>query len=205
MRTLIIVGHPDYETSSSQQFLIQSVAHLENVEILYLSHPSSVSFEQYDRYILQFPIYWYQSPSLVKEWIDTVLVDNIDFFKSKELGLVVTLGASENHFQAGGREKFTISEMLRPFEMIANKLKMIYLPPKAIHQFDYLSEKEKWQLLVDYQYYVTRHAEHTFLNYGKWLQKRLKEQKKFDIFVDYMQKNIEELDELNQFGEMYDE
>lgn len=207
MKVLIVVGHPSPENSSSQQFFRESLSKFANVDFLFLSHEKKGLnyLKNYDRIIFQFPIYWYQAPAILKSWIDDTLVGNLDFLKNKELGIVVTLGVKEKYFQAGARERFTVSEMLRPFEMLANSLDMVYLSPYPIHQFDFLTEVQKKQLLVSYQYYITKTEQDSFENYGKWLVDRLVHVENTDIFIEYINNNMFELEDIKIFEEMHDD
>ena len=126
-----------------------------------------------ERLILQFPMYWYQAPSVMKEWIDTVMSKSALFAKQiKELGIVVTLGVKEEAFRAGGKEQFTISELLRPFQALANAMGWSYLPIFEVHQFDYKTEEAKQALLVEYLQYVTKENYGTLKETEEWFIKR---------------------------------
>ncbi len=46
--------------------------------------------------------------------------------RGKELGIVLTTGVAEKEYQAGGKEEYTISEFLRPYQRIANKLDDVF-------------------------------------------------------------------------------
>jgi putative NADPH-quinone reductase len=48
--------------------------------------------------------------------------------RGKRFFNAVTLGGDESAYQPGGRNKFTIAEMLRPFEMTVNMCAMIHEP-----------------------------------------------------------------------------
>ncbi|WP_271895992.1 NAD(P)H-dependent oxidoreductase [Candidatus Phyllobacterium onerii] len=56
--------------------------------------------EAHDRIILQFPIYWYSVPAVLKNWIDRVLSHGWaygrdgDAFVGKELGLAYSTGTA---------------------------------------------------------------------------------------------------------------
>jgi len=52
---------------------------------------------------------------------------------------------------------------------------MQYKRPLFIHQFAYLSEKEKMQLLVRYQQHVTMEKAPSLAAREEWIQKRLEE------------------------------
>lgn len=164
MKTLIIVSRPNIEESTVQNFLKASLPKDENISWNYVDNNEvNIELEQRlllenDRIIFQFPLYWYSVPFEMKRWIDLVLDGDFTFsgnnlLEGKELGVVVSTGIAEKQFQAGGKEHFSISEILRPFEMMANKLKMKYLKPIVISQFEYKSDIEKMNLLIEYQQY----------------------------------------------------
>ncbi len=51
----------------------------------------------------------------------------------KELSLAVSVGAGEDAYQAGGSNHFSLSELLRPFQAMANFTGMTYLPAFAMY------------------------------------------------------------------------
>lgn len=162
MKTLVIISHPDIAGSQSQQYLLGAAAHQENItvrhlETIYPDGKINVAeeqslIEQHQRIIFQFPMYWYSSPAMLKHWQDEVLDESLfNVWRGKEFGLVVLAGIHKREFRAGGREKMTMDELLRPFEAIANKFGWNYLPVLSIHQFNYQTEVEKKALLIRYQ------------------------------------------------------
>ncbi len=84
--------------------------------------------------------------------------------EGKELGIVLTTGVAEKEYQAGGKEEYTISEFLRPYQRIANKFHMTYLPPFVLAQFMYLSQEKRWEKLIAYQQYLSLEGSHRLLN-----------------------------------------
>ena len=89
-KTLIIMSHPDVAQSSSQQFLLASIKGEEQIQIRHLesilAEQESNHFDkrieraclqEADRIIFQFPFYWYQCPSVMKQWMDEVLTLNL--------------------------------------------------------------------------------------------------------------------------------
>lgn len=186
MKILVIISHPYMEQSSLQQFLLAvtrdepaiEVRHLESV----LAKTKTGSFDrqveqqllsQADRIILQFPFYWYQCPSVMKQWIDEVFSQAFSKeYAKKELGVVVSLGAKQEEYQAGASVGFTVAELLRPYQALANHLGWQYLSPFCIYQFVYWSETQKQQLLVDYLYYLEQ-GQPSFSNREQWLLDRI--------------------------------
>lgn len=189
MKTLVIISHPEIAESGSQQFLLSSVPETESVKIHHLDTVYSDGhidvakeqqlLKQYDRILFQFPFYWYSSPSLLKQWQDEVLTYGFAYGKDgyalegKEFGLVVTVGVKSNEYQAGGREAFSMNELTKPYQAVAQKTGMSYLKPLFIYQFAYLTEKQKMQLLIEYQQKLTNIAEDSLASREQWLLKEL--------------------------------
>ena len=181
MRTLIIIAHPNVEESSTQQFLIDSSKSIKEVNTYILEEKidkekSLELLKNHERIIFQFPMYWYSAPFLLKKWIDLVFDDSLltGSLLGKEMGIVVSLGVSEENFVSGGKEKFTLSELFRPFEALANKCQMTYLPIFSIPLFSYMKERKKKELLIAYQQYLTKSSDISFKSKEEWFIKKLK-------------------------------
>nr|MDH3078150.1 NAD(P)H-dependent oxidoreductase [Bacillus velezensis] len=52
---------------------------------------------------------------------------------AKNCLLAVSVGAGEDAYQAGGSNHFSLSELLRPFQAMANFTGMTYLPAFAMY------------------------------------------------------------------------
>ena len=211
MKTLIVLAHPEYEDSNTQQFLIAITKNLKDVSIRYLDEEKIDKREEKellkeaDRIIFQFPMYWYSAPFLLKRWLDEVFDDSliVNGLKNKELGLVVTMGLSQEDFAAGRSEKFTLSEIFRPFEALANKCQMTYLPIFPVALFPYLSEVNKKKILIDYQMYLTKQNETSFKKKEDWFVSRLESfkekstnQESINHVLESLKDNRETLDDL---------
>lgn len=185
-KTLIIMSHPDVAQSTSQQFLLAAIKGEEQIQIRHLesilAERESKHFDksieraclqEADRIFLQFPFYWYQCPSVMKQWMDEVLTLNLSQkYKKKELGIVVIVGAKKDRYTAGGSVGFGIEELLRPYQALANQLGWEYQTPFVIYQFQYLPETQKQQLLVNYLYYL-ENGSHHFGEKEKWMLERI--------------------------------
>ena len=171
METLVIIGHPDSANSHSQQFLLQTGQALTEVDYFdlgryykeYGEFKSELELERlanYSRIILQFQLYWYQAPFLLKMWIDQVFHEDIDYrkvksiIKDKELGFVVVTGSKGSKYQAEYGHGVTISELLSPYHAFANYWQMRRLPYFPIHEFHLKAKEDQWQLMIDYVTYL---------------------------------------------------
>lgn len=181
------MSHPDVAQSSSQQFLLAAIKGEEQIQVRHLesilAEQESEHFDKTleraclqdaDRIIFQFPLYWYQCPSVMKQWMDEVLTLNLSQKVKKKFGIVVTVGAKQDRYTAGGSVGFGIEELLRPYQALANQLGWEYQTPFVIYQFQYLPEIQKQQLLVDYLYYL-ENGSHYFGEKEKWLYEKLEQ------------------------------
>ncbi|QBO36188.1 flavodoxin family protein [Periweissella cryptocerci] len=168
MKTLVIVAHPDFEHSATQQFLYHGLPSGEDVTRHHLDKLSEldVTVEQqllreHDRIIFQFPLYWYSTPTSLRNWQDQVLTQGFAFgagavLNGKEFGIVVSFSDALREYQAGGQEQYTISEILRPLQAMAHKLGWQYRTPLMISQFAYKNDEERLALIMEYQRYLTQ-------------------------------------------------
>ncbi|UFU01202.1 NAD(P)H-dependent oxidoreductase [Radiobacillus kanasensis] len=189
MRTLLIVSHPDIIDSYSHPFFLNSLKNFEDVTVHHLENMYSdgiidVKKEQdllkgHDRIIFQFPFYWYSSPPFLKHWQDVVLEEGVThgprggILDGKEFGLILMIGVAESEYQAGGNEQYSISELTKPFQALANKTRMHYLPPLEIFQFAYLEDNQKMELLIRYWQKLTMENSKSLVTREKWLYDKL--------------------------------
>lgn len=149
MRILILFAHPKFSASVVQRTMHAAVANLESVTIhdLYAAYPDlaiDVAREQelllaHDVIILQHPFYWYSSPAILKEWQDLVLEDGWAYgqdgtqLAGKFMLSAISTGGSDDAYHHEGRNRFTIAELLSPFNQTAYLCSMAYLNPFIIH------------------------------------------------------------------------
>ena len=214
MKTLVIVSHPEMANSLVQNFLKASAQPFQDEVTwhdLATIQQLDVAAEQtllrnHERIIFQFPLYWYAAPASLKTWLDTVLTGEFAFsgrmpLQGKSLGVVVSTGIAGKHFQAGGSEQATLSEILRPYELVARKLGMTYLPPFAIHQFSYLTEAARQVLLVDYQRYLTQPI-FNFEQKVAWFEQQLRQRQTVATDSNQQQQLALLADQLAEQGEL---
>lgn len=189
-KNLILVAHPTYEVSSSQQFLIQSISTLaieEEYEVVDLYAEYEQHQRQFDYHVwhtrlkeahtiyLQFPLWWYQAPALLKEWIDEVLANAVEptILQHKRFGVIVAAGVKESEFQSAGRVGQTMSSLLSPYEALASYYNMVYLKPFTIYQFDMKSEFEKQELMMRYNMYLATGEGDSFKEMQQFMLRQL--------------------------------
>ena len=102
-KTLVIVAHPDIARSTVNRTWARALAAQDSrytVHDLYTVYPDgkiNVAAEQalieaHGSVILQFPVYWFSCPPLLKQWFDSVFTHGWAFgssataFKGRKLG-----------------------------------------------------------------------------------------------------------------------
>lgn len=190
-KTLILVGHPDLVHSGTQTFLKEVATTLTDTTWWDVTtQPVDTSTQiarlqgemrRYDRLIFQFPLYWYSMPGVFKQWLDTVWTTPFVYGRAgeqpplvaKELGLVVTFSQAPDSYRLGGREHFSLSELMRPLDALAQAAQMTMLPIFSIAQFAYMTERERQHLLVTYAQYLSLPARAHFSDRVAWFQQWL--------------------------------
>lgn len=149
MKGLILFAHPAYQRSRANRRMIDAVRTLDDVTVhdLYEAYPDfhiDVSREKrllldHDLIVFHHPMYWYSCPALLKEWQDLVLEhgfaygENGTALQGKSLLSAVTTGGGREAYGPEGFNRFTVGELLRPFEQTAFLCGMRYLPPFVAH------------------------------------------------------------------------
>jgi len=144
MKALVILAHPKIMESRINRRLIEEVRKHPGITVheLYPSYPDWVIdvpreqelLEKHDRIVFQFPLYWYSTPPMLKKWQDDVLTYGWAYgsqgkkLQGKELLIATSIGGRQEVYQAGGKNHFTMSEILRPLHATANMCRMTYLP-----------------------------------------------------------------------------
>jgi glutathione-regulated potassium-efflux system ancillary protein KefG len=145
----ILLFHPLLHKSRVNRELIRAVEDLEDVtlRIMYDLYPEfsiDVEVEQemllsHDLVVWQHPLYWYSSPSLLKEWIDIVLQHGFAYGREgkalagKKVMTTISSGGKREIYKEGGIRKYTIRQLLAPFEQTVKLCNMEYLPPFVVH------------------------------------------------------------------------
>ena len=94
---------------------------------------------EHDVIIFQFPLFWYSTPSILKEWQDLVLEHGWAFgskgnaLKNKLFFCAITAGGPQMAYQEERFHKHTLNQLLSPLKQTATLCKMLPLPPFVVH------------------------------------------------------------------------
>lgn len=129
-KVLLNFVHPALEKSRVNRALLARAATCGEVLVndLYELYPDfqidaekeKAQMEAYDSVVFQFPLYWYSSPALLKEWFDIVLQygwaygHDAHALVGKKARFAVTTGGPEQSYTKDGHNGFTMEELLRP-------------------------------------------------------------------------------------------
>ena len=144
MKILVLIAHPNIEQSNFNKTWKNELKKYDvTVHDLYETYPTGVIdiereqelLKSHDRIVFQFPLYWYSTPALLKQWQDEVLTYGFaygskgTFLHGKELMLSISAGSSEEDYQVTGRKQFSISEVVRPLQMMSQLCGLKFMKP----------------------------------------------------------------------------
>lgn len=170
-KVLLLYAHPAQHKSEVNRplFKLAQRLHFVTAVDLYEEYPGfqiDIDKEQqrlraHDVVIFQFPLFWYSTPSILKEWQDLVLEHNFAYgaegsgLHGKLFLCATTMGGSSSAYQASGYNHFTIRELLRPLEQTAELTGMTYLAPFSLFSSRTAQEEGRvdqhlgrWKLLL---------------------------------------------------------
>lgn len=170
--------HPLIHNSRVNKKLIGAVSGMEGVTTRYMYdlYPDfyiDVKVEQqmlldHDVIVWQHPLYWYSSPSLLKEWIDIVLQHGFAFGREgnaiagKKVISAISSGGSREVYKEGGARNFSIRQMLIPFEQTANLCKLEFLPPFVVHGTHLLDDQGIARSATEYKRIISALRDNAF-------------------------------------------
>ncbi len=146
--TLIIVAHPDLEHSVINKAWAEALTGHATIHSLCDAYPAGTPIdvaheralvERHDRVILQFPLYWYSAPAILKQWTDEVFGEGWAFgeggdaWVGRQLGVAVSCGSAEANFCEGGSQKHTLATFLTPYEGLAAFARADYIGHHAFY------------------------------------------------------------------------
>ncbi len=129
-----------------------------------------------DLLILNFPLFWFSVPAIMKGWIDRVLISGVCYggmrfydqggLKGKKALVTLTLGGREHMFGEKAIHGELVDGMLRP--LLRGTLAYVgleVLPPFIGYHVPYISQEAREQILVDYKNYLANLDNLTPLRY----------------------------------------
>ena len=148
-RLLVYYAHPAHRASQVNKPMADAARAIDGIEFVdlytvYPRHDIDVAVEQKrllgaDVVLLQFPLFWYATPSLLKEWIDLVLEHGFayghggDRLAGKTMMLAISAGGSVEAYTPNGYQHYPLRTFLTPLEQTARLCQMRFAPPYVLH------------------------------------------------------------------------
>lgn len=164
-RVMVLFAHPSVERSEVNVELFKATAAAEQATLidLYAEYPDyqiDIDLEQqrlleHDVIVFMFPLYWYSTPALLKEWQDLVLEYGFAYgaegtaLQGKQLLCVLSAGGSFEAYCSSGANNYSVRELLRPLQQTATLCGMRFLPPFTLYSARTAVEEDRVHCHVD--------------------------------------------------------
>lgn len=127
MQTLLLFSHTYWEQSKVNKALLESAKTLSNISIhnLNTTYPDGdihlqselELLKKADRIVCQFPLFWFSTPAIMKEWQDKVLShihysDNPRALEHKKFSIITTAGGEASSYD--GHHGYSLDTLLSP-------------------------------------------------------------------------------------------
>lgn len=148
-RVLVYYAHPGHRYSRANAAMFAAIQGLDGISIVdlyaeYPRHMISVEREQgrllaHDIIVFQCPLFWYSTPSLIKEWQDLVLEHGFaygeggDKLANKRVMFALTAAGAAEAYAPDGYQHYPLRTFLTPLEQTARLSKMDFLAPYVLH------------------------------------------------------------------------
>lgn len=148
-RLLVYYAHPGHKHSHVNRHMASAAAAFDGITFvdLYRDYPRfdiDVDLEQqrlldHEVILFQFPLFWYSTPSIIKEWQDLVLEHGFaygsggDRLAGKRMMLAITAAGPEDAYSSGGYQHYALRDFLRPLEQTALLCGMRFESPYVLY------------------------------------------------------------------------
>ena len=140
-KILLVVAHPNIEASIANKTIIENFISLHpetEIDELYKLYPDFKNKKKKEQekllkadfIILQFPMFWYNAPALMRKWFEDVLEHGFAYgskgkaLQGKKLIVSITTGSPVEEYREGGIQSFTIDDLTKGFHQLANLCSM---------------------------------------------------------------------------------
>ncbi|MCG8369846.1 MAG: NAD(P)H-dependent oxidoreductase [Proteobacteria bacterium] len=147
-RLIVYYAHPGHKYSHVNRYMARAAGAVEGLTFvdLYRDYPRfdiDVNAEQqrlleHDVILFQFPMFWYSTPSIVKEWEDLVLEHGFaygaggDRLQGKRMMLAVTMAGPDDAYTDAGYQHYPLRTFLTPLEQTARLCGMRFPAPYVL-------------------------------------------------------------------------
>ena len=157
---LVVSGHTDIKNSKANKTILESLknnfpdAEFDSLIELYPDYKFNIETEQKklkkaDLIVLQFPMFWYNCPSIMRKWFEDTLLHGFSHgsngteLVNKKLIVSFTTGAPLEKYKYGEPQNFEISEFLPSFIQLANLCGMKWCGYVVSGGYTFMAEDNK--------------------------------------------------------------
>jgi glutathione-regulated potassium-efflux system ancillary protein KefG len=149
VKLIVYYAHPGHKHSHVNKHMARAAARINGITFvdLYADYPRfdiNVRIEQqrlldHDVILFQFPVFWYSTPSILKEWQDLVLEHGFAYGKDgdkltgKHMLLAVTGAGPEDAYTDRGYQHYPMRTFLTPLEQTARLCSMHFTAPYVLY------------------------------------------------------------------------
>ena len=149
-KIIVYYAHPGQQFSRANAAMATAVRAIDGITFVdlyadYPRHDIDVAREQarlieHEVIVFQFPLYWYSTPSLVKEWLDLVLQHGFayghdgDKLAGKTMMLAITAGGTRDAYTPDGYQQYPLRTFLPPLEQTARLCRMQFAAPFVLYE-----------------------------------------------------------------------
>jgi glutathione-regulated potassium-efflux system ancillary protein KefG len=146
---LVVMAHPALERSRANRVLMRAAEAAPGVALrdLYELYPDfavdvpseQAALREASAVVLQYPVYWYAAPALLKEWLDLVWLHGFAYgrggeaLKGKRLLVACTTGGGPEAYDPKGMHGHPLDLFLKPMHQTAVLCGMVWERPFVIH------------------------------------------------------------------------
>ncbi len=174
-----VASADDFAERKSPDYLVYALEQRYNFDKQAIAPDIAIEIaklQKADLLILNFPLFWFSVPAIMKGWIDRVLISSVCYggmrfydqggLKGKKALVTLTLGGREHMFGENAIHGELVDGMLRP--LLRGTLAYVgldVLPPFIGYHVPYISQEAREQILVDYKNYLANLDNLTPLRY----------------------------------------
>ncbi len=147
-KLIVYYAHPGHNHSHVNKYMARVAAQIDGITYvdLYAEYPRfdiDVNVEQqrlldHDVILFQFPVFWYSTPSIIREWQDLVLEHGFAYGKKgdkltgKHMLLAVTAAGPADAYTDKGYQHYPLRTFLTPLEQAARLCSMHFTAPYVL-------------------------------------------------------------------------
>lgn len=174
-KTLLLVAHPDLNTSVINKKLLDNLEKSENIIVRDITKNSTnghfnleeehALLKEADRIIFQFPLYWYAYPHILKKWLDDIITPGFAYGRAgdkfgteligKHFSVIVTVGGHKKVYDAGGLVGISIDEFMKHLQATIEYVGGVYTYPLYFYGTAFsLTDEQINTMIEDYNKYI---------------------------------------------------